>query len=129
MPKSRDHEGGCLCGSIRFTASGPALRPHSCSCKMCQRHTGALTACWVEFPKDAVTWTGTGGPPATYRSSKASSRAFCPACGTSLGAIDDAPVIALLVGTFDKPGSRELAALLHSYRSGRPRWWSVETKI
>jgi len=129
MPKPRDHEGGCLCGAIRFMASGPALRPHTCSCKMCQRHTGALTACWVEFPKDAVTWTGKGGPPAIYRSSEASSRAFCPACGTSLGAIDDAPVIALLVGTFDKSGSRELAPLSHSYRSGRPRWWSVETKI
>ncbi|MGO0760742.1 GFA family protein, partial [Citrobacter freundii] len=26
------------------------------------------------------------------------SRAFCPQCGSSVGAIDDAPVIALLAG-------------------------------
>ncbi|MEM9637033.1 MAG: GFA family protein [Pseudomonadota bacterium] len=126
MAKSRDHEGGCLCGEIRFIATGPIANPHSCSCRMCQRHSGALTAVWVEFPEDAVRWTGTGGAPATYRSSEMSSRAFCATCGSTLGAIDDAPVIALLLGAFDKPDHVELAPTSHSYRSARPRWWKPE---
>lgn len=127
MPKPREYEGGCLCGSIRFKATGPAHSPHTCSCKMCQRHSGALTAAWVEFPKDAVAWTGDGGSPAIYRSSDHSSRAFCVACGSSLGAIDDEPVVALLLGTFDKPGAREFEPASHSYRAGHPRWWKVGT--
>ncbi len=117
--------GGCLCGSVRFEAKAPALKPHTCSCKMCQRHTGALTAAWVEFPKDAVAWTGPGGSPATYRSSDYSSRAFCEKCGSSIGAIDDAPVIALLIGCFDKNKGKELAPHDHSFRAGRPKWWSI----
>lgn len=125
MPKPCEHEGGCLCGSIRFKASGPAFRPHTCSCKMCQRHSGALTSAWVEYPKDAVVWTGDGGQPSTYRSSEFSSRAFCPACGSSIGAIDDKPVIALLLGVFDKPGQQQFAPVTHSNRSKRPRWWKV----
>ena len=43
------YRGGCLCGAIRFEATGAAEKPHTCSCKFCQRHTGALTASWVEF--------------------------------------------------------------------------------
>jgi hypothetical protein len=125
---SRRFSGGCLCGAVRFEAVGVPGKPHTCSCKMCQRHTGALTAAWVEFPKVAVTWTGPAGAPATYRSSDASSRAFCPRCGSSIGAIDDAPTTALLVGAFDSTGRRELMPVAHSYRAGRPRWWCVETK-
>ncbi|UDL89063.1 GFA family protein [Mesorhizobium sp. PAMC28654] len=124
--KPRRHVGGCLCGAVRFEAIGPAGAPHTCSCRMCQRHTGALTAAWVEFPSESVTWTGTGGMPSVFRSSEFSSRAFCPGCGSTIGAIDDKPVIALLLGVFDKPGARELMPTYHSFRGGRPKWWHVE---
>lgn len=93
--------GGCLCGNIRFKATGTPGNPHTCSCENCQRHSGAQTLCWVEFPREAVAWTGEGGMPAVYRSSDYSSRSFCPTCGSTLGAIDDEPVIALVTGSFD----------------------------
>ncbi len=125
MAKVLTHKGGCLCGAVRFEARGPALKPHTCSCRMCQRHTGAFTVCWVEFPKEAVTWTGPAGAPAVHRSSDFSSRAFCSSCGSSLGAIDDAPTVALLLGVFDRANAQELRPTAHSYRGGRPRWWCV----
>jgi hypothetical protein len=96
---------------------------------MCQRHTGSLTATWVEFPKDSVSWVGPGGEPATYPSSEKSSRAFCPICGGSIGAIDQAPVIALLTGTFDQPHLKELKPVSHSYKGSRPKWWLAEPKF
>jgi len=117
------YEGGCLCGHIRFIASGPAEAPHTCSCRLCQRHSGSLTQVWVEFAKDRVVWNGAGGEPATWRSSDYSSRAFCPHCGSTLGAIDDKPVVALTLGGFDRPNQKELAPQFHSYISKRPRWW------
>jgi hypothetical protein len=126
MAKPKTLEGGCLCGNIRFETTGVPEFPHTCSCRMCQRHTGSLTAAWVEFPKDAVRWTGPGGVPATYASSEASSRAFCPQCGSSIGAIDNAPVVALLTGVFDKPHLKELKPASHSYKGSRPKWWHPE---
>lgn len=128
MPKAVVYTGGCLCGNIRFEALGPALNPHTCSCRMCQQHTGALTAVWVEFPRDSVAWTGPGGAPTAYRSSDYSNRAFCPKCGSSLGAIDDAPTIALLTGCFDSPDRKDLIPATHSYRGARPKWWNVNIK-
>jgi hypothetical protein len=121
-------EGGCLCGHVRFRTTGKPGFPHSCSCRMCQRHTGSLTATWVEFAASAVVWSGEGGAPAVYRSSETSSRAFCPVCGSSIGAIDDAPVIALLTGVFDKPHLIDLKPLGHSYKGSRPRWWHPQVK-
>ena len=90
--------GGCLCGAIRFEAVGQPGNPHACSCESCRRHTGAPSVGWVEYPRSMLRWTGPGGAPAVYRSSDYSSRAFCPHCGSSLGAIDDAPTVALLIG-------------------------------
>lgn len=52
--------GGCLCGFIRFTAINPSS-PHSCSCDMCQKHTGCQTAVWIEFDSADVEWTAEGG--------------------------------------------------------------------
>lgn len=126
MAKEIVHIGGCLCGSIRFEAKAPALKPHACSCRMCQRHSGALTTVWVEFPKDSVSWTG--GDPSLYRSSDYSSRAFCPTCGGSLGAIDDEPVVALMVASFDNPNHKEFIPESHSFKSNCPKWWNVDVK-
>ena len=120
--------GGCLCGSIRFSASGPPEAPHSCACGMCKRHSGALVVAWVEYARDKVEWTGPGGAPATWRSSSASSRAFCATCGSTLGAIDDAPVIALVTGAFDDPAAEALKPKGHSYAKARPAWLHLSIK-
>jgi hypothetical protein len=120
------YTGGCLCGAVRFEAEAPAAKPHTCSCKMCQQHSGALTVSWVEFPRSSVTWTK--GKPAKWRSSDYSSRAFCKTCGSTLGAIDDAPTVALVLGSFDKAGAKELAPQYHSFKGNRPRWWHVDIK-
>ncbi len=117
--------GGCLCGHIRFEAHGPPEAPHTCACSMCRKHSGALLVSWVEYPRERVKWVGPGGSPATWRSSSASSRAFCPTCGSTLGAIDDAPVVALLTGAFDDPAAPELKPKGHSYAAARPDWLKV----
>jgi hypothetical protein len=124
MAKPKTYAGGCLCGNIRFAVTGPLTKPHTCSCHMCQRHSGAPTLAWVEVPRDAVEWIGPGGAPSVWRSSDWSSRAFCPVCGSTLGAIDDAPTIALVTGSFDRPNLRELRPDFHSYAGSRPSWWA-----
>ena len=77
---------------------------------ICQKHTGAYSVSWVEFDAQDVTWTGQGDKPAVWRSSDISSRAFCSHCGSSVGAIDDAPTVALLTGVFDEPQDEDLHA-------------------
>lgn len=126
---AKTYKGGCLCGNIRFTASGEPRKPHSCSCKQCQRHSGSITQFWVEFEKEKVEWDGPGGTPTLWRSSDVSSRSFCPICGSTLGAVDDAPIIALVLGSFDSNNRKELQPTAHSYRSKTPGWWNIERLV
>ena len=114
--------GGCLCGAVRFNAANGG-NVHTCSCDICQKHTGVQTVVWIEFPAENVQWIGPGGRPATWRSSDYSSRAFCPTCGSSIGAIDDAPTIAFFTGVFDDPDQSEFAPENHAFDDMKPAWW------
>lgn len=116
------HTGGCLCGHIRFIAKGTPRNPHACSCSICQQHSGAPSLCWVEFAKDEIFWNGAGGEPSRYRSSGYSSRTFCPRCGSTLGAIDDGPVVALVTGSFDIKDAPALRPASHSFADCCPDW-------
>jgi len=95
---------------------------------MCQRHTGSLTATWVDVAADAIEWTGPGGFPSLYRSSATSSRAFCAQCGSSIGAVDDSPVIGLLTGVFNTLALHALKPATHSFADQRPDWWNIEVE-
>ncbi len=46
-----------------------------------------------------------------------------------MGAIDDAPVVALLLGVFDNPGNEKLIPEKHSFKDGCPTWWRFEIRM
>lgn len=48
---------------------------------------------------------------------------LCPRCGSSIGAIDDEPIIALLSGVFDNPNDPALTPEYHSFEDMKPEWW------
>ena len=50
--------GGCLCGNLRFVASGRPYRVGICHCLDCRKHHGALFHASAIFPADAVTIEG-----------------------------------------------------------------------
>lgn len=68
--------GGCLCGDVRFVATGAPCRVGLCHCHDCRRHHGALFHASAIFPAAAVAVTGA---PGSYRG-----RFFCPRCGSSV---------------------------------------------
>ncbi|KXJ30300.1 MULTISPECIES: GFA family protein [Pseudomonas] len=115
--------GGCLCGQIRYLVTGSPRDPHSCSCEQCRRHSGAPTQVWIELDKAQLRWTGPGGEPALWRSSATTCRAFCPHCGSTLGAVDDGPTLALAVGSLDRLDD-DVVPLFHSFADQRPGWWN-----
>ncbi|WP_342778711.1 GFA family protein [Phreatobacter stygius] len=80
----------------------------------------------MEFPKEAVEWIGEGGMPTLYRSSNGSSRSFCPRCGSTLGAIDDHPTVALVTGSFDAKDISEFRPVFHAFEDSCPNWWKID---
>lgn len=68
--------GGCLCGNVRFTATGRPWRVGICHCLDCRKHHGALFHASAIFPQDAVTIAG--------ETRDYAGRFFCPRCGSSV---------------------------------------------
>ena len=58
------HEGGCLCGAVRYKVTGDPLRSHVCHCTFCQRRTGSAAGLVAVFEGKNVEIQG--GPLTTY---------------------------------------------------------------
>ncbi len=107
MPET--HEGGCLCGTVRYLTHGEPMLVTVCHCTWCQRRTGTAFAVAPVFKKEQVEIVGE--PLSHYRSvSDESGRwlelDFCPNCGTNIGFTLEwrSDARAIDAGTFDEPG-------------------------
>ena len=87
-------EGGCLCGAVRFSASGQPWRVGICHCLDCRKHHGALFHASAIFAETAVTRSG---DTRQYRG-----RHFCPRCGSSVYSISG-DEIEVHLGSLDEP--------------------------
>jgi hypothetical protein len=76
------HEGGCLCGAVRFIAEGAPKWTSYCHCRSCRRHTGAPVAAYAGFESSRVRFTR--GMPSCFVSSPGVQRGFCARCGSTL---------------------------------------------
>ena len=68
--------GGCLCGKVRFVATGKPYRVGLCYCLDCRKHHGALFHASAIFPENAVSIEG--------ETQSYAGRHFCPHCGSSV---------------------------------------------
>jgi hypothetical protein len=86
--------GGCLCGALRFVATGQPYRVGVCHCMDCRKNHGALFHASAIYPETAVAITG---EVRTFRD-----RSFCPTCGSPVFAhIGDE--IGINLGSLDAP--------------------------
>ena len=122
------HEGGCLCGAIRFAVAGEPLRVTVCYCGFCQRATGSAYLVEPVFEPSALRVTQ--GVPRTYgHVSEGSGKHvwihFCPACSSKLYlSFERWPDrIGIYAGAFDDPGWFEVSPTTtrHIFTDEAPR--------
>ena|SRR5689334_6083819 len=75
-------EGGCLCGAVRYRATGAPKAQTLCHCRSCRRAAGAPSVGWVVF--NAGDFAFFSGEPIRFESSPGVTRTFCGRCGTPL---------------------------------------------
>jgi hypothetical protein len=90
--------GGCLCGQVRFEASGSPYRVGVCHCMDCRKHHGALFHASAIFPEESVSITG--------ETHSYASRHFCPQCGSSVFS-RSGDEVELHLGSLDLPDQLE----------------------
>ena len=100
--------GGCLCGSVRYTVSAPPKSVSLCHCRNCRKQSGSNRSMNWLLPIDALVITG---DLSTYHdvgdSGKPVLRQFCGRCGSPIRTLAEVlPGLAVLkAGTLDETPS------------------------
>lgn len=124
---SETHEGGCLCGSLRYRIEGPIESVAHCHCAMCRRWSGAVAVTWITVPLERFEIVK--GELKTYRSSAHGERRSCPACASQIvfwssqqpGDID------IALGSLDRP--EKYPAGRHIWTSARLPWLHLDEQL
>ena len=118
--------GGCMCGAIRYKASGTPKGSGYCHCRSCRHHTGAPVVAFVDFTPEQVQWLS--GNRRRYESSTGIFRAFCPDCGSSIARLwlDEATTW-LCIGTLDAP--ELVAPKYHMFTEEQIPWLDIDDEL
>lgn len=102
-PAGAPHEGGCLCGAIRYRVTGPPVASGICHCRTCRKAASAPALPFAMFP--ASSFAVIAGRPAAIRSSARVTRSFCGRCGSPLTyRSDDEPdFVDVMTCSLDRP--------------------------
>ena len=76
------HDGGCMCGAVRYRVNGKHTYAGICHCDDCRRATGGAYVPW--FGAAPENFTVTKGAITEHESSPGIRRGFCGKCGASL---------------------------------------------
>ncbi|QYJ94387.1 GFA family protein [Shewanella spartinae] len=116
-------QGGCLCGALRYKVSAQPFDSDYCHCSQCQKSTGAMAACWMDFKAEQVTWLQ--GAPKEYASSDTIRRGFCQQCGTSISyrSTDYPDYYTLSIASLDDTNA--VAPRYHIYTDNQPDWLKI----
>ena len=103
MEASTIHEGGCLCGAVRYRVTSAPRALVVCHCRTCRRAAGAPSLAWAIFP--AANFAFTKGKPTVFVSSPGVERGFCNRCGTTLTYVgtDRLDLADVTTATLDNP--------------------------
>lgn len=122
MTDADTHNGGCLCGSVRYVARGKLREVIYCHCSQCRRQTGLYVAA-TAVDKTNLTLTAEAGL-RWYAASDYALRGFCGTCGSVLfWKAHAASHIAILAGSLDDPSG--LRAASHICTEGRPMFYAL----
>ncbi|MGH8669134.1 MAG: GFA family protein [Burkholderiales bacterium] len=120
------HEGGCLCGAVRYRVKAAPVRASICHCRNCQRRTGSAFGIGAYFRQEDVEILQ--GLPTVYEyRSDESGRwlrtEFCPACGSTLTWTAEALVglRAVAGGSFDDPDWLKIDR--HGWTRSKQKWF------
>jgi hypothetical protein len=118
------HEGGCLCGGIRYRITAPIHNVMHCHCRMCQRASGAVAISWFTVSPEHMTLSR--GTLKTWRSSETHERGFCPNCGCQITFrnVSATDRIGITAATLDDAAN--VPAQYHVWTSSRLPWLHLD---
>jgi hypothetical protein len=119
---TEQHRGSCLCGAVRFSASGPLRGVVYCHCSQCRKQSGHYYAA-TNVMDDALT-IESGDTITWYAASPHAKRGFCAVCGSALfWRHNEADEISVMAGAFEQPSG--LKAEMHIFVADKGDYYEI----
>jgi hypothetical protein len=127
---SREREGGCACGAVRYRLTSEPLFTHCCHCLNCQRQTGSAFVINVLIETDRVELLA-GEPQAIVvpRTGNKKQKIWrCPECQIAVFSQYTSPKIRFVrAGTLDDPATVEPD--VHIYTRSKLPWVVIPDSV
>jgi hypothetical protein len=120
------YRGHCLCGQLRFEASGEPQWVYYCHCASCRRHTASPVTCFVNFKTSNVQFSGER---TLYASYPGVTRSHCAICSTAVSyeTTQRGDEIDLYLNAFDNPEAFKPQG--HAFFEERIPWFDTRDDL
>ncbi|MHA7878904.1 MAG: GFA family protein [Saccharospirillum sp.] len=116
-----DHQGSCLCGTVRFTVKGAFDRFYLCHCQHCQKDTGSAHAANLFSQSADLVWhSGAQAVTSFTLPGTRHTRSFCQLCGSALPSTPAPGVVVVPAGCLDTDVT--VAPTAHLFLSSKAGW-------
>lgn len=124
---SRQHSGGCLCGSVRYTFSEPIYGCVNCHCDSCRKSCAAPMTTFLGVHDGSWRWTE--AKPTLYESSPGVKRYFCSRCGSQVGYISEnfTNKMHFYLAALDNPEAFKPEG--HSFKANQLSWLHLDDAL
>lgn len=114
--------GGCLCGAVRYEATGPFLRAGHCHCSRCRRHSGTAMLTQGRVRREEFRLLRGRESICVYGKGEGAVKAFCVHCGSSLfgGSWPEGPEVSIRLGSVD--GDPGIRPQYHTFVGSKAPW-------
>lgn len=121
--------GSCLCGVVRYTATGEAVRFYHCHCQRCRKASGTGHASNL-FVKGALAWESGEDSIKNYKVPEAErfSNTFCGDCGGRVPRfVESLGIVFIPAGSLDE--EPDFSPQAHIFTDSRAAWSCDETGL
>jgi hypothetical protein len=123
MTTSAPRAGGCLCGAVRYSVTGPLRAVVLCHCTQCRRSTGHFMAATAARNRDFR--LASAAELRWYLSSDSARRGFCGRCGSTLfWQAEGRDYISIAAGTLD--GASGLKSACHIFVADKGDYYALD---
>jgi hypothetical protein len=118
--------GSCLCGAVRFEATGPYKWMAHCHCSMCRKHHGTLYETTLGAAKESFRWLSGEADIVHYRCTQAVERPFCRHCGSTVPDTSSDAVVIPAGTLHDDPGVKPR---VHIFVKSKSTMWDIDDSL
>jgi hypothetical protein len=119
----KSYNGGCLCGALRYEATGEPLYAGHCYCEDCRRASGSGFIPFVGFAASTIRFSGETRPFTSKAANGGDAvRNFCAACGSLVfgGVVGQDTAHTVYAGSLDDPST--FVPRIAIFTRNRPAW-------